>query len=234
MNARIVLVLAFALTPGCGGGGNDSTPAVPSRFLYASAYAGPNTFPAAIYGLAVNTGGALNPGPGSPASTSDGGGPIAITRDSKVLYTTTNNGPLLAWEINADGSLTNAPVPSYAMSDTQVGLAAHPTADFLYASGNSGVLTVLAIDSATGALSPASSVTLTNKIPQEFCSDNTQRAIRLPERSGPQRRLVPHVSATRGFLRGLGDRCAQPRSGEPPNADHPLSLYDFQHGADGH
>jgi 6-phosphogluconolactonase (cycloisomerase 2 family) len=169
MNARIVLIFAFALAAGCGGGGSDSAPAVPSRFLYASAYAGPNTFPASIYGLAVYTGGALSPVPGSPATTADGGGPNVITRDSKLLYTShyyefdVNFGELLAFQINADGSLTNAPAPSYSMSGAQLGLVAHPTADFLYASGNSGVLTVLAIDSATGALSPTSSVTLANK-----------------------------------------------------------------------
>jgi 6-phosphogluconolactonase len=162
MHAWIVLILAFALVAGCGGAGSDGTPAVPSRFLYASAYAGPNTFPASIYGFGVHTGGALSPVPGSPAPTSDGGGPIAITRDSKVLYTTTFDG-LLAFQINADGSLTNASVPSYSMSDAQVGLVSHPTADFLYASGNSGVLTVFAIDSATGALNPTSSVTLGNE-----------------------------------------------------------------------
>ena len=77
---------------GRGGGRCDGIPAVPSRFLYASAYAGPNTFPASIYGFAVSTGGALSPVPGSPAPTSDGSGPIAITRDSKVLYTTTFDG----------------------------------------------------------------------------------------------------------------------------------------------
>jgi 6-phosphogluconolactonase len=169
VNARIVLIFAFALVAGCGGGASDSTPAVPSRFLYASAHAGPNTFPASIYGLAVYTGGALSPVPGSPATTADGGGPNAITRDSKLLYTSyyyafdVNFGELLAFQINADGSLTNASAPSYSMSGAQLGLVAHPTADFLYASGNSGVLTVLAIDSATGALSPTSSVTLANK-----------------------------------------------------------------------
>jgi 6-phosphogluconolactonase (cycloisomerase 2 family) len=90
-----------------------------------------------------------------------GGGPIALTRDSKLLYTTYAY-ELTAFQINADGSLTNAPSPSFSTSDTPVGLVAHPTADFLYASGsgNSGVLAVFAIDSATGALSPTSSVTL--------------------------------------------------------------------------
>ena len=161
MRAWIVLIFASVLVAGCGGGSGEP-PGVPSRFLYASAYAGPNTFSASIDGFAVYNDGALSPVPGQSAETADGGGPIAVTRDSKVLYTADSNG-LLASQINADGSLTNAPVPSYPMPDTQVGLVAHPTADFLYASGNSGVLTVLAIDSATGALSPASSVTLANE-----------------------------------------------------------------------
>jgi 6-phosphogluconolactonase (cycloisomerase 2 family) len=134
------------------------------KFIYVSASAGPNTFPAAIYGFAVNSSGALSPVPGSPAPTADGGGPIAITRDSKLLYTTsTGTGELFAFPINADGSLTNAPNASGSTADYSVGLVAHRTADFLYASGNSGVLTVLAIDSATGALSQASSVTLSNE-----------------------------------------------------------------------
>ena len=169
MKARIVLILAIALVAGCGGGGSNGTPAVPSRFLYASAYGGPNTVPSGISGFAVYPGGALGLAPGSGSLyTGDGGAkPIAITRDSKLLYAAFaylgaagGGSDLLALQINADGSLTNAPVPSYSMSDAQLGLVAHPTADFLYASGNSGVLTVFAIDSATGALSPTSSVTL--------------------------------------------------------------------------
>jgi 6-phosphogluconolactonase (cycloisomerase 2 family) len=65
----------------------------------------------------------------------------------------------LASQIHADGSLTNAQVPAYSTPDALAGLAAHPTADFLYVSGDPGVLKVFAIDSATGALSPTSSVT---------------------------------------------------------------------------
>ena len=159
MNARIVLILAFALIASCGGGGSD-TPGVPTRFLYASAYGGPNDFPASIYGFGVDSAGALSPGPGSPAPTADGGGPIAITRDSKVLYST-DSGGLSVFIINADGSLTNGPGPSFSMQpDTPMGLVAHPTADFLYVSWYSGVLTVFAIDPATGALSLTSSVAL--------------------------------------------------------------------------
>jgi DNA-binding beta-propeller fold protein YncE len=168
MLARTVLVLAFAFIAGCGGGGGDGTPPVPSRFLYASAYAGPNTFPGAIYGFAVYPNGALSPVPGPPAPTANGGGPIAITRDSKLLYTTmapfaAMSGELLPILIHADGSLTNASGASFSMPDRPEGLVANPIADFLYASWHSGVLTVSAIDPTTGALSLTSSVTLGNE-----------------------------------------------------------------------
>jgi 6-phosphogluconolactonase (cycloisomerase 2 family) len=76
---------------------------------------------------------------------------------------TAMSGELLPFQIHADGSLTNAPGPSFSMPDRPVGLVAHPTADFLYASWHSGALTVSAIDSATGALSLTSSVTLGNE-----------------------------------------------------------------------
>lgn len=170
MNARIVPILAFGLIAGCGGGGSDDTPGVPSKFLYASAFGGPNLFPGNIYGFAVDPGGSLTLVPGQPAPTGDGWGgpPMAITRDSKMLYTihvlgADSSDGVLAFQINADGSLTNAPVPYYSMPDTPWGLVAHPTADFLYVSGYSGTLTGLAIDSATGALSLTSSVSLGNE-----------------------------------------------------------------------
>jgi hypothetical protein len=86
MNARIVLTLGFALIAGCGGGGDGGAPAVLSRFLYVNAFGGPNTVPTDIYGFAVYTSGELSVVPGSPAQAQDGGGgPIAISRDSKLL-----------------------------------------------------------------------------------------------------------------------------------------------------
>jgi 6-phosphogluconolactonase len=156
MLARILLIFAFSLVAGCGGTG---TPGVPVRFLYASASAGPNEFFAAIYGFAVYSDGTLSPVPGATAPTSDGGGPVAITRDSKVLYTTNGN-QLSGFQIQADGTLVQTTGTPFSMADTPVGIVTDPTADFLYASWSSGVLTVLAIDPATGALSLASSVTL--------------------------------------------------------------------------
>src|SRR5262244_3872865 len=127
MNARTVLILAFTLLAGCGGGGSDGPPGAPTRFLYASAYGGPNTFPAAIYGFAVYADGTLSLLPGSPAATADGGGPIAITRDSKLLYTTSFGG-LAGYQIGADGSLSDAPAAAFVLSDTPVGLVTHPAA----------------------------------------------------------------------------------------------------------
>ena len=171
MNLRIVLIQVFALTAGCGGGGGSSggPPAPPPKFLYASAYAGPNDNFASIHGFAVSASGALSAVPGSPVPTAEGGGPIAVTHDSKFLYThdylyLTQSGSLLAFLIHGDGSLTSAATgPSFSMPDRPAGLVAHPTADFLYLSSNSGVLTVFAIDSATGALNQTSSVNLGNQ-----------------------------------------------------------------------
>src|SRR5215813_5283116 len=160
MNARIVLILGFALIAGCGGGGGEAPPAVLSRYLYVNASGGPNFFHTDIYGFAVYTSGELSLVPGLPAPAEDnGGGPIAISHDSKLLYTT-NIGELAAFKMNADGSLTNAPSPSFSTPDTPYGLVAHPTADFLYASSSSGVLSVFTFDSETGALNLASSVSL--------------------------------------------------------------------------
>src|ERR1700689_77801 len=163
MNARIAPILAFALLTGCGGGGGGGgPPEMPSNFLYVNADSGPNSFYTETYGFAVSPDGALNPLPGfAPIAALEGGGPLVITRDSKLLYTTNIN-ELTAFQINPDGSLINAPSPSFSMPDTPAGLVSHPTADFLYASSSSGVLSVFAINSATGALNPTSSVALSS------------------------------------------------------------------------
>jgi len=99
--------------------------------------------------------------PGSPTSTGPrgpGAPPIAITRDSKFLYSNNGYNELLPFQINADGSLTNAPVPSY-QAGAVFGLVTHPTADFLYSTLSIG-LEVYAVNSSTGALSYTSSVSL--------------------------------------------------------------------------
>jgi 6-phosphogluconolactonase (cycloisomerase 2 family) len=165
MNARIVLTLAFALIAGCGGGGGDGggKPEVPTGFLYVTAVAGPNALLSDIYGLATHTSGRLSLVPGSPAGAQDGGGgPIAISHDSKLLFTP-NIYALMAFQINADGSLTLAPSSGLSVPDGIDGLVSHPTADFLYAFSVSGVLSVYTVNSATGALNLTSSVSFPNE-----------------------------------------------------------------------
>ena len=165
MNTRMSRILAFVLLAGCGGGGGGGAapapPEMPSRLLYVNADAGPNAAYTQTYGMAVYPSGAISPLPGfSPAAALDGGGgPLVITRDSKLLYTTGIN-QIAAFQINPDGLLTNAPSPSLLMHDTPVGLVAHPTADFLYASSSTGILSVFAINAGTGALNLTSSVSL--------------------------------------------------------------------------
>jgi len=80
-------ILAFALLAGCGGGGSGGAPETPSKFLYAGVVGGPNTFQTYVWGFAVGPGGTLSPVPGSPAPTSDGGGPIAIARADGIRGT---------------------------------------------------------------------------------------------------------------------------------------------------
>jgi 6-phosphogluconolactonase len=157
MIARIVQILAFVLIAGCGGGGGS--PETPSRFLYVDADGGPNEFPTATFGFSVFSGGALKPVPGFSPIPALVGGPLVVTDDSKLLYAPSASG-LAAFQINPDGSLTSAPSPSFSMTDTPVGLVAHPTADFLYSSSSSGVLSVFAINSGTGALNLTSSVSV--------------------------------------------------------------------------
>jgi 6-phosphogluconolactonase len=175
MSARIVQILAFTLIAGCGGGGSGGSPHAPPRFMYVNADRGPNEFSTETYGFVLSSGGALEPITGfSPVpSNLPGGGPLVIPFDSKFLYTTdTDTGfgisatadQITAFQINPDGSLTSAPSHSLSMADNPSGLVAHPTADFLYVSSGSGVLSVFAINSGTGALTLKSSVSLGGNI----------------------------------------------------------------------
>jgi 6-phosphogluconolactonase (cycloisomerase 2 family) len=174
MDARVVWIIAFVLA-GCGGGGSGGSPQMPPRFMYVSADQGPNEFYTEIFAFTVASGGALQPVTGfAPVPSSlAGGGPLAITRDSKLLYTTdTDQGgglyaiadQIKAFQINPDASLTPALSPTLSMTDGPVDLVVHPTADLLYVSSVSGVLSVFAINSATGALALKSSVSLGSNI----------------------------------------------------------------------
>lgn len=148
---------------------------MPSRFMYVNADRGPNQFYTEMFAFTVVSGGAMQPVKGfTPVPSSlPGGGPLAITRDSKLLYTTdTDQGgglgavadQIKAFQINPDASLTPAPSPTLSMADGPVYLVAHPTADLLYVSSGSGVLSVFAINLGTGALALKSSVSLGSNI----------------------------------------------------------------------
>lgn len=172
---RIIGTFAVAFIAGCGGGGPGGSPPTPSRFMYVNADAGPNEFPTETYGFVLSSGGALEPITGfSPVpSNLPGGGPLVIPFDSKFLYTTdTDTGSglgaiadqITAFQINPDGSLSNGPSHSFSIADNPVGLVAHPTANYLYVSSGTGVLSVFAINSGTGALTLSSSVSLGGNI----------------------------------------------------------------------
>jgi 6-phosphogluconolactonase (cycloisomerase 2 family) len=160
MNIRIIRFLILVLLGSCGGGDTPAGP--PSRFLFAYAVNGGDADvpTGGIYSFGVYPGGVLSIVSGSPTPTGQAlqNTPIAITRDSKALYSGNDSLELLAFQINADGSLTAAPVPFYK-SFSVGGLAIHPTADFLYVSCFPG-LAVFAIDSATDALTLTSTVDL--------------------------------------------------------------------------
>jgi hypothetical protein len=175
MDARVFWTIAFMFMAGCGGGGDGGSPPMPSRFMYVSADQGPNEFYTEIFAFTVASGGALQPITGfvPVPSSLPGGGPLAITRDSKLLYTTdTDEGgglgavadQIKVFQINPDGALTPAASPTLSMADGPVDLLAHPTADFLYVSSGSGALSVFAIDSETGALALKASVSLGSNI----------------------------------------------------------------------
>jgi 6-phosphogluconolactonase (cycloisomerase 2 family) len=164
MSTRVLRVLVLALLASCGGGGSSGPPPALSKFMYATAFQGPNFSNAYTYGFGVYTNGALSALPGfAPVPAGDYGGlPVVITHDSKLLYAPNNDetANIAAFNINADGSLTGAVSPSFAYPLPLGGLTAHPSADFLYASSTGGVVSVLAVDTQTGALEQTSSVEL--------------------------------------------------------------------------
>ena len=142
--------------------------AVGSRFLYTSGctWNGPMAnpyFTGGIYAFKVELAtGVLSPVPGSPFAptatcglvsiTQGTGAPIAISHDSKFLYSVDSAGNLLALLIHSDGSLSAVPGAPFTSPESPIFLVADPTLDFLYVSGNSGKVMVFAIDSTTGAV----------------------------------------------------------------------------------
>jgi 6-phosphogluconolactonase len=157
------------LMVGCGGGGGGGSgppvPSSPTHFLYASTYNQSSNETAGIYAFGVDAGGTLTPVSGSPFSPTSGGS-IAISRDSKFLYTVDGpTGTITAFSINSNGSLSLVPGGPFTVPKTPSFLLASPTADFLYAiSGLGATVMAIAIDSATGAPSLTSSVQVTDDV----------------------------------------------------------------------
>jgi 6-phosphogluconolactonase (cycloisomerase 2 family) len=147
---------------------------VSSRFLYASgcSWNGPMAnpyFTGGIYGFSVDlVTGVLNPVPGSPFAptaacslysiTLANAAPIAVTHDSKFLYSVDSAGKLLAFLIQSDGSLSAVLGAPFTVLSSPESLVAHPKLDLLYGTTSSGTVLVFTIDSATGAASLTSSV----------------------------------------------------------------------------
>lgn len=157
---RCSLASTLMLVAGaCSGDGGGSEPSVPLRFLYASAYSeNAGVFSGAIYAFSVDSNGAITPVAGSPFAPTTNGAPIAITRDSKFLYSVDSaTGKLSAFAIQSNGWLTDVPGTPFTTPETPVQLATHPTSDVLYASSETGNVMVFAIDPATGEVSLTSS-----------------------------------------------------------------------------
>jgi 6-phosphogluconolactonase (cycloisomerase 2 family) len=97
---------------------------------------------------------------GSPFAPNTAGGPLAMSRDAKFLYSINTDGSLAAFSIQADGSLLSVPGAPFGTPTYSEYLIAHPTADFLYAEDSSGNIEVYNINPATGALTlqPAAGV----------------------------------------------------------------------------
>jgi len=129
------------------------------RFLYAT-----NVGSSDISGFSVDPAtGALTPISGSPYATTTGSTSIAVSRDRRFAYTADFSlSQISAFEITMSGSLVPVPGTPFAGPDSALSLVAHPTADYLYASGQGGEVWILSIDPVTGTLRSTGSVAIGN------------------------------------------------------------------------
>ena len=168
--AALCLAAALAACGGGGGGGSGSGggtlgATAPTRFLYASAQ--PSGLTSAnfggVYAFRFDTGtGRLTPVSNSAFAPETIGAPIAISHDSKFLYSIDllmNDQALTAYAIQPDGSLMPVAGEPFNAGESLSTLAADPAGDFLYVVAASGNLLVYSIDSSTGSLTQRSSVT---------------------------------------------------------------------------
>ena len=152
---------------GCGGGGGTGSAsggatALPLRLVYASTYqsASGATSAGGIYAFRFdpNTSRLVTVSD-TPFGPETAGAPLAISRGGKFLYSIqylTNQAALAGFAIQPDGFLASIPGMPFDTGEPIMGLALHPTADFLYAVAMSGALEVYSIDASTGALAPRS------------------------------------------------------------------------------
>jgi 6-phosphogluconolactonase (cycloisomerase 2 family) len=127
------------------------------KFLYASNL-GATTV--SVFSVDPATGG-LTP-VGAPVPTTAGATSIAVTRDFRFLYSTDFfNDKLSRFSIQPDGSLASAGTP-LDIANAPLGVVAHPTKDVLYVSTQGSGITVVNVDSTSGAASIAGSVELGN------------------------------------------------------------------------
>ncbi len=129
------------------------------RFLYATRFQTSD-----VAGFHVDsTTGALVQVSGSPFPTTTGSASIAVSRDHRFAYTADfDRDQISAFAIDPYGALVPIPGTPFAGPDGVLSLVAHPTADFLYASGQGGEVMVLSIDPLTGALGRVSSIVIGN------------------------------------------------------------------------
>lgn len=129
------------------------------RFLYATRVGSSD-----VTGYDVDpTTGALVQISGSPFPTTTGSTSIAVSRDHRFAYTADfDRDQISAFAIDPYGALVPVPGTPFAGPDGVLSLVAHPTADFLYASGQGGEVMVLAINPLTGALESVGSIAIGN------------------------------------------------------------------------
>jgi 6-phosphogluconolactonase (cycloisomerase 2 family) len=166
--AALCLTAAFAA---CGGGGGTnggtlgSTPTAPTRFLYASAQPAGLTSAnfGGIYAFRFDTGaGRLTAVSNSAFAPETIGAPIALSRDSKFVYSInllTNPKALTAYAVQPDGGLAPVANEPFDAGEPIATLTTDPGGDFLYVTAVSGNLQVYSIDPSAGALTLRSSVT---------------------------------------------------------------------------
>jgi len=129
------------------------------RFLYATRVNSSD-----VGGFRVDpTTGALVQISGSPFATTTGCTSIAVTRDNRFAYTADfTRDQISAFAIDPNGSLVPVSGTPFAGPSAVLSLIAHPTADFLYATGQGGEVMVFAIDPLSGALGRVGSISIGN------------------------------------------------------------------------